>query len=335
MAITAVRPARHELAQSVLDLTEALWADARVEPGYRQAMRSALVPAQDLTTLKRVAFGSPPLIALPGLSCEAAGGNRLQADPVSAAWGLLYYAAHLLDAVEDGQVEIGAGLPSPGSTINVAIGLMTSAALALSALEDSGTSPEVVQDIRSRFHGIVLTMCGGQHADLTRSEPSLDECWQAAQAKSGAFFDLACWAGARLASRDSSQPDPFGLFGQNLGTVIQIRDDLSGLSPVAGEISDLASGGSWTLPVAYTMSVVPEGERDQLRHLLQAARSDATALVEARRRIIESGAVLYLTVEVERRRRQAEAALMAASQPSKARGELLALLREVCTLRNA
>lgn len=335
MAISTVRSAGHDLARAVLGQIESLWAEADVETTYRQAMYAALVPPGNPLARQQVSHDGIQFVALPGLCCETAGGNSHGADLVADAWGLLYYAAHLLDAVEDGQVEIGSpSSPGAGSMTNVAIGLMTSAMLALNALEDSGTSPEVSQNIRSRFHGTVLRMCGGQHADLTRPEPSLDECWQAAQAKSGAFFALACWAGARLASCDSSQPDLFGLFGQNLGTVIQIRDDLSGLSPVAGEISDLASGGSWTLPVAYTMSVVPEGERDQLRRLLRAAPNDAAARAEARRRIIESGAVLYLTIEVERRRRQAEAALMAASQPGRARDDLMALLRAVCTMRN-
>lgn len=52
-------------------------------------------------------------------------------------------------------------------------------------------------------------------------------------------------------------------------------------------------------------------------------------LAEARRRIIQSGAVLYLAIEAERRSRRAEAALKAAAPPSPARDELLALLQQV------
>jgi polyprenyl synthetase len=266
VAISPVRPASHELARSILDRIESLWSDAAVEPEYRQALRSALVPAKDPAALRQVAVRSSSLIALPGLCCEAAGGDWHDAELAAAAWGLLYYAAHLLDAVEDGQVEIGrSSFPSPGSTLNVAVGLMTSAELALGALGDSETSPKTAKDVRSRFHRAVLTMCAGQHADLTRLEPSLEQCWQAAEGKSGEFFALACWAGARLATSDSSQVDLFARFGHHLGSVIQIRDDLSGLSPVESEPSDLGSGGNWTLPLAYTMSVLPVAERNQLR----------------------------------------------------------------------
>lgn len=335
MAASTVRPGNHELARRLLERVESLWSEGAVEPEYRQAMRAALAPAKSSPSSRPVGFNFLPLIALPAWSCEAVGGNWLQAEPVAAAWGMLYYAAHLLDAVEDSQGDAGPQpTPSQGSTINVAIGLISTATLALNALEDAGTSSKTAREERGRFHGAVLTMCGGQHSDLTRLEPTLEQCWQAAEAKSGAFFALACWAGARLACSDSTQTDLFGQFGQNLGAVIQIRDDLSGLTPVAGEPSDLSSAGRWTLPVAYAMSVVPDSERAQLRRLLQAAPKDVAALAEARRRIIESGAVLYLTVEVERRRQQAEAALITAGRPGSARDELLALLREVCTLRN-
>ncbi len=335
MAIATVRLTRHELARSILDRIESLWCDAAVEPEYRQALRSALVPAKGPAALRQPRFRSSSLIALPGLCCEAAGGDWRNAELAAAAWGLLYYAAHLLDAVEDCQVEMGSPSASPlGTTVNVAIGLMTGAGLALDALEDSGASPKAARDVRHNFHHAVLTMCSGPHADLTCLAPSLEQCWQTAEAKSGEFFSLACSAGARLATSDSARIDRFALFGQHLGSIIQIRDDLDGLSPVEGEPSDLASGGSWTLPVAYTMSVMPAAERDQLRCCLQAATNDAAASAEARRRIIESGAVLYLTVEAERRRRQANAALMAASQPGEARDDLLALLHGVSTMSN-
>ncbi|MCC6191847.1 MAG: polyprenyl synthetase family protein [Anaerolineales bacterium] len=336
MAVSTVRPASHQFARFIFERIESLWSEAVVEPEYRQAMRAALAPAKSSPSSRPVGFNGLPLIALPAWSCEAVGGNWQQAELVAAAWGLLYSAAHLLDAVEDSQADAGLQpTPSQGATINVATGLISSATLALNALEDSEARSETAREVRGRFHGAVLTMCGGQHSDLTRLEPTLEQCWQVAEAKSGAFFALACWAGARLACSDATQTDLFGQFGQNLGTVIQIRDDLSGLTPVAGEPSDLSSAGSWTLPAAYAMSVGSDDERDQLRRLLQAAPSDATALAEARRRMIECGAVLYLTVEVERRRRQAEAALTAASQSGRARDELLALLREVCTVRNA
>lgn len=312
------------LAQSLLTRVEHLWAEAGVESAYVHAMRLALASVEGGEARSGAVCGRLPLLSLPGLCCEAAGGARSQAEFVAAAWSLLYEAAHRLDDAEDGETEIGppSGFDG-GTTINVAIGLMTSASLVLCALGNS----EAAHAIRYDFYRTGLEMCAGQHADLTVREPTLEQCWQIAQAKSGSFFALACRAGARLADDDAARLELFGEFGRQLGVLVQIEDDVSGLGPTAGERSDLAAGQRWTLPIAYAMSVMPASDREQLRECLKTAPRDADAEAEARSRVIESGAVLYLTVEAERRRQRAETALSTAAPPSAVRDELLALLR--------
>ncbi len=46
--------------------------------------------------------------------------------------------------------------------------------------------------------------------------PDLATCWQIAEAKSGAAFALACYAGARLATSRSDTLDAFLRFGRDL-----------------------------------------------------------------------------------------------------------------------
>jgi len=296
-------------------------------------MRSALIPSNTKATTARPARNNLPLLSLPGLCCEAAGSDRAQAAVIATAWRLLYEAAYWLDQVQDGEIQADpASGQGPGPAINIAIGLMTSAGLALCALEEGAANFETARAIRSDFYRTGLKMCAGQHADLTVREPTLEHCWQIAEAKSGEFFALACRAGARLADDDAARLERFSKFGYQLGVLIQIGDDLSGLGPAAGERSDLATGQRWTLPVAYAMSVLPAREREQLRQQLKAAPTDVAAEAEVRRRLIESGAVLYLIVEAERHRRKAEAALLKAAPPSRARDELLTLLNEVASL---
>jgi geranylgeranyl diphosphate synthase type I len=169
-------------------------------------------------------------------------------------------------------------------------------------------------------------MTAGQHNDLTLQEPSLEQCWQIAAAKSGAWFALACRSGARLATADTIRLERFREFGHHLGVLIQIRDDIDGLWSKDGSRSDLVNWPRWTLPVAYAMTVVGVAERDRLRHSLQAAPTDPDAEAMARHMIIEAGAVLYLAAEAHCHQRYAQKALLQASPPSAACDDLLALL---------
>ncbi len=169
-------------------------------------------------------------------------------------------------------------------------------------------------------------MTAGQHADLSLPEPSLDQCWQIAERKSGLFLALACRAGARLQTADAQRVERCGQFGLHLGILLQIGDDLDGLWASEGARSDLLAWPRWTLPVAYTMAVSGAVDRDRLRDALRRAPADADAEEQARHLIIAAGAVLYLATEARCHRRRAQEALLQAVPPSAARDELLALL---------
>ena len=293
-------------------------------------MRSVLTP-QVGGTFEGALSAQTSVVDLPGLCCVAAGGARQQAEVMTLAWRTLYAAAHLLDDVEDGD---WAG-PAPGDLgayLNATAGLIESASLALCDLETAGADPKAAQDIRRAFHRTVLAMCAGQHADLTQPERTLEQCWQIAEAKSGAFFALACYAGARLALSVAQPLRAFADFGRQVGMIIQIKNDAGGLAAhgVAASRSDLAAQ-RMTLPIAYALDVLAPLQREHLRERLHAAAHDAGAEGEARAQIIESGALLYLAVEVERRRRLAEVSLSATGPPSPAKAELLALLNTIAT----
>jgi geranylgeranyl pyrophosphate synthase len=245
------------------------------------------------------------------------------------------------------QGRVGEGLQAPtilGSRINIATGLIESASLALCDLEASGVDQVAASAIRREFHRTVLVMCAGQHADLTQTERTLEQCWQIAESKSGVFFSLACQAGARLVVSDEQQLQAFSEFGRHLGVLIQIRNDMGGLrsAPLKAPTdmapphmaplphgSDLVTAQRWTLPVAYALHVLAAPQCDQLLALMRAAPHDADAEARARQMVIESGALLYLVVEVERRRHLAELAMGRATLPPQAQAKLLALLNAV------
>lgn len=274
-------------------------------------------------------------VLLPGLCCEAAGGDPSWAEPVAAAWGLLYTAAHVLDSVEDNDIPdaMWAHL-GPGPAVNVATGLIVSASLALSGLRCWDVAETVVASIMDDFYCSILQICSGQHRDLTQAEPSLEECWQVVDAKSGTVFAVACRAGARLVIDDQDCLGHYSRFGHHLGVLVQIGDDASGVWPTKGRPSDLATGGGWTLPVAYAMAVSPPEVRVRLRECLQAASQDPAAEVEGRRLMENAGAALYLAAEAERYCQRAKLALENACPPSAARDELASLLDSITLLHS-
>lgn len=287
-----------------------------------------------------------PLLKLPGLCCEALGSTRERALPIAAAWGLLYEAAHLLDDLEDGDDQDGAARASNvGQTLNVSIGLLTTANLALCLLD----TVEIRHFAHKEFHQTILNMCAGQHADLVCQAPTLEQCWQIAEAKSGEFFALPCRTGARLAGADSDQIGLLSEYGRNLGILIQIRDDMCDLSPLEWRRYCPGGASRRSLPIAYALTVLPPAKRralhqylyrdpyraDWMKHKQDFNAPEAYDGEQARRQIIESGALLYLTMEVEKHRQWAEIALLKGARPGPARADLLDLLNAAATLSQA
>lgn len=286
-------------------------------PEYRQAMERALCADQSDTS------GHLPVLFLPGLCCQAAGGDPRRATGVAAAWVLLYTAAHILDDVEDGDIADGLGPP-----INVATGLIFTAIRILAALRRAQVAGSTLLAVIEDFTAVALEMCGSQHADLTLAAPSLEQCWKIVGAKAGAWFSLACRAGAMLADATDELAACYGRYGYHLGLLVQISDDLDGLWSRPGRRSDLAAGKQ-TLPVAYSLSVAPAGTKEQLIRALELAARDARAEAEARALMGRMGASLYLAVEAQRHLQEAQMALCLAHPTELANDQLLDLLQRV------
>lgn len=305
--------------EAVYNRVEQSWLSQQEKVPYTQAMRQAVYGAD--------AFGiQSPFLFLPGLCCQAAGGDPAEAVRAAAAWMLLYRAANIFDDWEDGDATIGS-TPS----LNVATGLIFAAVNSLVDPAVVAAWPDqmrlaVVQD----FAHAGLQVCAGQHADLVETSPSLDACWEIVQAKSGACFALACRAGARLAQATAPVIEHYADFGHHLGMAIQIYNDVKGLSP-AGRPSDLASGRR-TLPVAYALSVAPPELQERLLRCLQSAPHDREMESRSRRLIEETGAVIYLAVEVRRHWALAKSSLQAADPLAAPRDQLVAWFSEILSL---
>ena len=262
-------------------------------------------------------------INLPGLCCQAAGGDPRWADEVAAAWVLCYAAAQLFDNLED-QDPLESKWPSPGVALNAACGLLFSASLVLNQIKSGSKVQSLAAQVGVVFFNALLSMASGQHRDLVQPEPTLEDWLETAAAKSGAFFGLACWAGARLATDEMPRLEGFVGFGRHLGTSIQILDDLGDLRALSDAGDPVLSAEfSKSLPVAYAREVCPEPVKAHLLKRLESGKHDVAAAWEALQLLKENGAEIYILAEIERQRGLAFAALEQA-RPQPVAGEQLA-----------
>lgn len=268
------------------------------------------------------------LARLPVTCCTGAGGPSQPAEILSAAWVLFYQAAHLMDSVQDGDLPQLPGVEyTAGELLSIASGLYFSANLLLAELLELPGSELAARQISQDFYRRFLVMSSGQHADLLAPQPALAEFWRLAEAKSGAFFALACTGGARLAGASAERLRACEDFGLHLGVIIQVADDLS-------EVKPPESGGDYgqrpglrrSLPVLYALEVLPAEEKKQLQHLLELAPADPAAASQALAVLDGCRAGAYVSLELERRRSLAHSAIQAAELLPAAAEELSTLL---------
>lgn len=267
---------------------------------------------------------------LPGLCCQAAGGNPQWADPVAAAWLLFYTAAHLMDSLEDQDApDPWWEKQGPAAALNAATGLYFSASLALQELSSLPLQPEVPNAVARQVLRPFLQMSSGQYAEFLHPPQSLEAYWRIAAAKSGAFFALACRAGARLATDDEDRLAGFDQFGLNIGLMVQVLDDL-------GDYKDLSrpdravdpNSLARSLPAIYIREVCPEAA-ERFEQVLRETGSGPSALQDLAAILEQNGGVLYLLMELDLRSSQALAGLEAAQALSPARDDLAALIAEL------
>ena len=175
-------------------------------------------------------FGSltgehPWKVVLPMLACQTAGGDPETALPASAAWLCLRHAAHMLDAVADGdwnRVNAGSS-PRPG----LAAGLIFSALQFVTEYGDGST----VKRVLTQFSSSGLHSALGQSMFIspidTRDQPEdyLERYWQATILKSGSIFQAGASAGAATATDRQDWIDALGDYGCALGVMLQVLDD--------------------------------------------------------------------------------------------------------------
>jgi geranylgeranyl pyrophosphate synthase len=258
------------------------------------------------------------------LCCEAAGGQPEWADDLALAWLLNYAAAQLMDSVQDGdEPDAWWVTHGPAYALSAITGLLFSADLTLSNLSLHPETQDHLSETLRDFSQTFLLMGSGQHADLASYTRTLDQFWQQTEAKSGSFFSLACRAGARLSCVSPDIQADYGRYGNHLGILIQITDELEDVRPSqgSGTHGQRPSFGR-SLPVIYALEVLSAHEAARLKICLQFSMTDPGEAEEAVGLVNQSGAARFLMVLLEKHKNLALRALEAA-RPRSPAGEAL------------
>jgi len=200
-------------------------------------------------------------MALPVLTCVAAGGVAVAAYPLGAAWRLYTLASAVLDDLVDRDKPCVPWAEwDDHRAMHVGLGLIFAAQHALGQLPGDVSGP--VLQLTSRY---LLVMTQAQ-AEPNRT-PSIEGYVRHIIGKAGVYCGAFAQAGARLATEDHERLQAMFDFGLAFGVIQQLANDLfdfdRGLSH-----SDFVTG-HLTLPVIYGLSQVERAEGQRLRALLE------------------------------------------------------------------
>jgi len=259
-----------------------------------------------------------PPIYLPFLCCEANGVPPQRSVGVTTAWFLLQVAAHLLDKVEDQELElVGSHLQSSGICTNLSTGMIFVAEWILNHLELDCVDAGAAWDIQRAFQETVLSVCSGQHLDLSIDTPDLPTCWEIAEAKSGSAFALACYAGTRISTNQTDRLNCFQNFGRFLGTIVQISDDLRDLEIDASR----RVNNKIQSPLANAYLSHIKLNNNDISKTLQTEIFEISS--------IQSGCILYLRLEAMKYAEMARNELNKIQFAQEPRDQMLAILNHL------
>jgi geranylgeranyl pyrophosphate synthase len=268
------------------------------------------------------------LLNLPGLCCQAVGGDPRWADDLAAAWFLFYIAAHLMDGIQDQDpIDPIWGITQPGTILSVASGYFFTASKILNLMKQSNAQNVNINQIIDDIYDYFLIMCSGQYRDLSLSEHSIKSYWEIAEAKSGTFFKIACRSGAALATKDPVLLDGYGDFGFHFGLLVQIYDDLEEIERLKSRdahksISEIKK----SIPMVYAMETLPQKLQNQLLDCLNYLPNRADEVVDI---LDQSGAGLYVEIEIQKHRDNAIRAINKVSPRSPAGEMILSYLPDI------
>lgn len=290
-------------------IVERLWTIPGVSEEFKSLLRQALPFNHHYLSDSEIK--SDRWTLLPGLCCQAVGGVFEDADLIALAWLHFYLAAQLMDSVQD-MDEPDPWWKAIGSSgaLNVASGLFFFANLLLSELYHQNIPLNIAHQLTLAINQDLLLMCNGQYFDVINNTKSLGDYWRQADNKSGIFFALACKCGAILGDPSPDVVNKYRSFGYHLGMLIQILDDLEDWHTVLEKENDISIKNiPRSLPIVYTLEVLPVKEKIDFIHKLEALSKSPATFTEIINIVDRSGASIYIFSEMQKHFEGAQNAL--------------------------
>jgi geranylgeranyl diphosphate synthase type I len=241
-----------------------------------------------------------PLLCL--LACEAVGGNWRQTVPAAVAIELLHNFTLIHDDIEDASA-LRHGRPTvwrvwgPELAINAGDGMFALAHVELLRLDRSDVPSEPLLSAMRLLDETTLTLCEGQHRDLSVSDgDTLTPAGytRLVEGKTAALLAASANVGALLGGATRPVAVRFGEYGRKLGMAFQVRDDMLGIwgseATTGKSAADDLRAGKQTYPIVHARTRASATERRALDRLLVRATKDLRAAREARAALERLGA---------------------------------------------
>jgi geranylgeranyl pyrophosphate synthase len=221
----------------------------------------------------------------PYRSCRAVGGEESLASSSAAATLCMILGILLVDDMLD-QDPRGVHLQL-GDAVAANISFAFQSA-SFRMLSSTPVDAERRAAVMQAFAEMGLTMAYGQDLDA-RNLSGEENYWKVTYAKSGVYFGTALYAGAIIGKADAKTAARIRKFGELVGDVIQIHDDIK-------DALEIPANPDWkqmrnNLLFLYAKTA---DHPDRERFLeLQSRVDDASALQEAQQILVRSGAISY------------------------------------------
>ena len=242
---------------------------------------------------------------LPELACRAVGGDAARVVPVVTAVACCHISIVLVDDILDDDPKGVYRRVGTGAAANFGLAFQSVAyRLVQQAALEMEWDTAVQQQILATITQLNLQTAYGQHLDIQKNA-SEEHYWDTVEAKSTPYYGAGFYLGALAGGASNQLADQLQQFGQLIGKIIQVSDDLADVYQIPA--SPDWQRGTGNLAILYAR-LAEHPNRARFEQILD--QTDQSAMLEeAQQILLQSGAVSYCVYHLLQLAREARALL--------------------------
>lgn len=232
---------------------------------------------------------NPSSWRLPELACQAVGGDLGPVVPLMTAVACCHISIVLVDDILDDDPKGVYRQLGTGEAANLALAFQAVAyQIVQAAAGEMGWETAVQQQMLAELAHLNLKTAQGQHLDVQEAL-SEDHYWTTVEAKSTPYYGAGFFLGALAGGAENGLAAQLRHFGQLIGKIIQVSDDLADVYQTPA-CPDWQRGGG-NLAILYAR-LAEHPDQDRFETLLNQI-DEPSALEEAQQILLRSGAASY------------------------------------------